>query len=342
VASTSPAPRAPTPLERREFIRVLGGGLLAAPLAAEAQHAGKVYRIGVLSPFSPSFGPGPSFEAFRQTFRELGYVDGRNVALEYRWADGRSDRLPTLAAELARLRVDVVLSAWGTPAALATKNATSTIPVVFAGVGDAVGVGVVASLARPGGNVTGSTFITEETIGKQLELLKEVIPRIARVGVVVNPGNPVYGPVLRASAAPARTLGLQLTVVGVQGAEEFEGAFRAAIRAHVNGLAVLRDSVFITNQSRILTLASTNRLPVMYGMREFVDGGGLMSYGPSLVEMYRRAAYLMDKIIRGAKPSDLPVEQTTRFELVINLTTAKALRLTIPHLLLVRADEVIR
>ena len=342
MASISPLPEVPTPLERRQFIGALAGGLLAAPLAAEAQPAGRVYRIGVLSPFSPSFGPGPSFEAFRQTFRELGYVDGRNVALEYRWADGQPDRLPALAAELVRLRVDVVFSAWGTPGALATKKAASTIPVVFAGVGDAVGVGVVASLARPGGNVTGSTFITEETIGKQLELLKEAVPRIARVGVVVNPGNPVYGPVLKASAAPARALGLQLTVVGVQSAEEFEDAYRTAIRAHVNGLVVLRDSVLITNQSRLLTLASTNRLPAMYGMREFVEGGGLMSYGPSLVEMYRRAAYLMDKILRGAKPSDLPVEQTTRFEFVINLTTAKVLGLTLPHLLLVRADEVIR
>jgi putative ABC transport system substrate-binding protein len=342
VASTSPAPHAPTPLERREFIGALAGGLLAAPRAAEAQQVGRVFRIGVLSPFSPSFGPGPSFEAFRQTFRELGYVDGRNVVLEHRWADGRPDRLPALAAELVRLRVDVVFSVWGTPAALATKKATSTIPIVFAGVGDAVGVGVVASLARPGGNVTGSTFITEETIGKQLELLKEAVPRIARVGVVVNPGNPVYGPVLKASAAPARALGLQLTVVGVQGVEEFEGAFQAAIRAHVNGLVVLRDSVLITNQSRLLTLASSNRLPAMYGMRDFVDGGGLMSYGPSLVEMYRRAAYLVDKILRGAKPPDLPVEQTTRFELVINLTTAKTLGLTMPHLLLVRADEVIQ
>lgn len=339
---TSPAPRAPTPLERREFIGALASGLLAAPLAAEAQQAGKVSRIGVLSPFSASFGPGPSFEAFRQTFRELGYVDGRNVVLEHRWADGRLDRLPALADELIRLRVDVLFSAWGTPAALATKKATSTIPIVFAGVGDAVGVGVVASLARPGGNVTGSTFITEETIGKQLELLKEAVPRIARVGVVVNPGNPVYGPVLKASAAPARALGLQLTVVGVQGAEGLEGAFQAAIRARVNGLVVLRDSVLITNQSRILTLASANRLPTMYGMREFVDGGGLMSYGPSLVEMYRRAADLVDKILRGGKPSNLPVEQTTRFELVINLTTAKALGLTLPHLLLVRADEVIQ
>jgi putative ABC transport system substrate-binding protein len=326
---------------QRLAVALLALALLAAPLAADAQAAGKVYRIGVLSPFPSSYGPGPSFEAFRQTFRDLGYVDGRNVALEYRWADGRPDRLPDLAAELVRLGVDVVFSAWSTPAALATKKATNTIPVIFAGVGDAVGVGLVGSLARPGGNVTGSTFITEETIGKQLELLKEVVPRITRVGVVINPGNPVYGPVLRGSEAPARALGLQLTIVGVQGAEDLESAFRVAIREHVDGFVVLRDPVLVTNQSRLLTLVANSRRPAMYGMREFVDNGGLMSYGPSLVEMYRRAAYLVDKILRGAKPTDLPVEQTTKFDFVVNLKTAKTLGLTIPQSVLARADEVI-
>src|SRR6516162_8356377 len=216
--------------------------------------APKVYRVGVLSPFSSSFGPGPSFEAFRQMFRELGYVDGRSVALEYRWADGQADRLPDLAAELVRLQVDVIFSAWGTPAALATKKATNTIPIVFAGVGDAVGVGLVASLARPGGNVTGSTFISEDTIGKQLELLKEVVPSISRIGVVVNPSNPVYGPILRGSEAPARALGLDLTVIGVQRAEDFESAFWAAIQEHVDGLVVLRDPVLQINQARLVAL----------------------------------------------------------------------------------------
>ena len=295
----------------------------------------------MLSPFSSTFGPGPSFAAFRQTLHELGYVEGRNIGLEYRWADGRYDRLPGLAEELVRLPVDVVFSAWSTPAALATQKATSSIPIVVAGVGDAVGVGLVASLARPGANVTGSTFITEQTISKQLELLKEAIPRLTRVGVVVNPVNPVYGPVLRDSEAPARALGLQLDVVAVQGAEEFEPAIRAAIRRHVDGLVVLRDAVVIISQARLLRLATIARLPAMYGTREFVDAGGLMSYGPNLVEMYRRAAYLVDKILRGAKPSTLPVEQATKFELVINLKTAKALGLTIPPSLLQRADQVI-
>jgi putative ABC transport system substrate-binding protein len=327
-------------ISRRTFLHVVGGGVLMTA-TAEAQQAGKVYRVGVLSPFSSSFVPGPSFEAFRQTLRELNYVEGRNIALEYRWADGRYDRLPGLAADLVRLLVDVIVSAWSTPTALATKTATSTIPIVFAGVGDAVGVGVVESLTRPGGNVTGSTFITEETIGKQLELLKEVVPRIARVGVLINPVNPVYGPVLRASKAPARALGLQLDVVGVQGPEDFERAFRTATKRQVDGLVVLRDAVLIANQARVLTLAANARLPAMYGIREFVDSGGLMSYGPSLVDMYRRAAYLVDKILRGAKPADLPVEQATKFELVINLKTAKALGLTIPPSLLQRADQVI-
>ena len=315
--------------------------LFDTPLAVRAQQPQVVYRVGVLSPFSPSFGPGPSFEAFRQTFRELGYIDGRNVAFEYRWADGRPDRLPDLAADLVRLRVDVIFSAWGTPAALAAKKASTTVPIVFAGVGDAVGVGLIASLARPGGNITGSTFISEETIGKQLELLKEVVPRVARIGVVVNPSNPVYGPILKGSEAPARALGLNLTVIGVQRAEDVESAFRGAIQAHVDGLLVMRDAALQINQARLLALAANNRLPVMYGNREFVVGGGLMSYGPSLVEVNRRAAYLADKILRGAKPSDLPVQQSTVFELVINLKTAKALGLTIPASLLQLADKVL-
>ena len=328
-------------MDRRAFIGALTGGLLAAPLAGQGQTTEQLHRVGVLSPFSSSFGPGPSFGTFRQTLRELGYIEGRNIALEYRWADGRYDQLARLAAELARLRVNVIFSAWSTPAALAAKKVTSSSPIVFAGVGDAVGVGLVASLARPGGNVTGSTFITEETIGKQLELLKDVIPSLTRVGVVVNPANPVYVPVLRDSEAPARALGLHLEVVGVQGAEDFELAFRAAIKRQVGGLVVLRDQVLLANQERLLTLAATARLPAMYGNRELVDGGGLMSYGPSLVEMYRRAAYLVDKILRGAKPADLPIEQATKFELVINLKAARTLGLTIPPSLLQRADQVI-
>jgi putative ABC transport system substrate-binding protein len=329
------------PSRRAFVVQALCGSLLSALHAVPAQASEKVHRVGVLSPFSASFGTAPSFETFRQTLRELGYVDGRTLVLEHRWADERYERLPTLAGELVRLRVDVVVSAWGTPTALAAKKATTTIPIVFAGVGDAVGVGVVASLARPGGNVTGSTFITEETIGKQLELLKTVVPTITRVGVIVNPRNPVYGPVLRASEAPAHALGLHLSVVGVERSEDFEGAVRGAMRAHVNGFVVLRDPVLIANQERLVMLAAKTRLPAMYGIRDFVERGGLMSYGPSAPEMYRRAAYLVDRILRGAQPSDLPVEQATKFEFVINAKTAKSLGLNIPPSLLARADHVI-
>jgi len=328
-------------LDRRNFLVGFTASLLTAPLAAEAQQAGKAYRIGILSPFSRSFGPAPSFEAFRQTLRELGYVDGRNVVFEYRWADGRDDRLPVLAAELIRTRVDVIFSAWGTPTALATKKATSSVPIVFAGVGDAVGVGLVASLARPGGNATGSTFITEETVAKQLELLKAVAPRASRVAVVVNPGNPVYGPMLRASEAPARALGLDLAVVAIQRAEDLEGAFAAAIHDRVDGLVVGRDTVLQLNRVRLVALAASHRLPAVYGMRAFAEGGGLMSYGPDLAETYSRAAYLIDKILRGAKPADVPVEQATKFEFVLNLKTAKTLGLTVLPSLQLRADRVV-
>ena len=327
-------------MDRRMFLGSLAGGLLATPLAAGAQQVGRVARVGVLSPFSSSFGAGPSFEAFRQTLRQLAHVEGSNIALEYRWADGRYDRLPGLLAELIDLPVDLIFSAWSTPAALAAKKATNTIPIVFAGVGDAVGVGLVASLARPGGNITGLTFIRQETIGKQLELLKQVVPRIARVGVVINPANPVYGPLLTASEAPAQALGLQLEAIGVQSAADFERAFRA-IKGQVDGLVVFQDPVLQLNRSRLVALTANSGLPAVYGMREFVDNGGFMSYGPSQAEMYRRAAYLVDKILKGAKPADLPIEQSTNFELVINLKTAKALGLTIPPSLLQRADQVI-
>ena len=314
-------------------------GSVASSLALDAK---KVYRVGILSPLSASLGAGPSFQAFSRTLRELGYVEQRNLTFEYRWADGQFDRLPDLAAELAKLRVDVIFSAWSTPSALAAKKATSEIPIVFAGVGDAVGVGLIPSLAHPASNVTGSTFITEETIGKQLQLLKEVAPGVSRIGVVINPGNPVYGSILKASEVPARALGLDLAVVGVQRSEDFDAAFRAAIQARVDGLVVLRDPVLLINRERLLALAAESRLPAIYGMREFAESGGLISYGPDLAEMYRPAAYLVDKILKGARPAELPIEQPTRFELVINVKTARSLGLTIPQSLLVRADQVIQ
>jgi len=327
-------------MRRRELITLLGGAA-AWPLAARAQAPNAVRHVGVLSPFSPSFGPSPAFQAFRQTFHDRGWIEGRNIVLHYRWAEGHADRLPKLAAELAELKPDLLFSVWGTPSALAAKNATIRIPIVFAGVGDAIGVGLVASLARPGGNVTGSTFISEETIAKQLEFLKEAVPALARVAILVNPANPVYGPILEAAGGPAKALDLHLLTLGVQSADDLDGVFDTAAQEHADGLVAFRDPAIVINMARLIELAAKRRLPTIYGMREFVDAGGLMSYGPDLRDMFRRAAHVVDKILRGADPIDVPVEQATRFELVINLKTSKALGLTVPPTLLARADEVI-
>jgi putative ABC transport system substrate-binding protein len=328
-------------LGRREFITLLGGATIAWPLPVHGQKSGRVARVGVLSPFFPSFGASPAYDAFSQTMRELGWIEGQNIALEYRWAEGRADRLPALAAELIRLKPDLFFSAWGTPAALAAKNASSTTPIVFAGVGDAIGVGLVKSLSQPGANITGSTFITEETIGKQLDLLRQTVSALSRVGVLINPKNPVYGPVLKATQVPAQEMNLHLQVLGVENANDFEPALDAASKGGIGGLIVLRDPVFIINTSRLVELAAKYRLPTLYGLSHFAFAGGLMSYGPNLRDMYRRAAFVVDKILAGAQPSDVPVEQATRFELVINSKTAKALGLEVPPTLLVRADEVI-
>jgi len=315
-------------------------GAVVAPRAAAAQ-AQKVARIGVLSPFSQADGPAPSFHVFRDSLRELGHVEGENLAFEYRWADGKYDRLPALAAELAQSKVDVLVSAWSTPAALAAKRAAPSTPIVFVGVGDAVGVGLVGSLARPGGNVTGSTFLSEETVGKLLQLLKEVVPRASRVATVFNPGNPVYVPMLKDVDAMGRQLKLKVVRLGIQGPGDVEAVFDSARRERLDGLVVMRDFVLITYRERIVELAAKHRLPVMYGMREFVAAGGLMSFEPSLTELYRRAAGLVHKILAGARPADLPVEQSSRFELVVNLKTAKSLGLTIPEPVRLRADQVI-
>jgi putative ABC transport system substrate-binding protein len=324
-------------LKRRQFITLLGGAAVW-PRAARAQ---ALRHVGILSPFSLSLGPSPAFQAFRQTFHDLGWIEGQNILFDYRWAEGHADRLPKLASELAELKPDLIFSVWGTPSALAAKNATIRIPIVFAGVGDAIGVGLVASLARPGGNVTGSTFISEETIAKQLEFLKEAVPALARVAILVNPANPVYGPVLEATGGPAKALDLHLLTLGVQSPDDFDGVFATAAQEHADGLVALRDPAIIINMARLIELAAKRKLPAIYGMREFADAGGLMSYGPDLRDMFRRAAHVVDKILRGADPIDVPVEQATRFELVINLKTSKALGLTVPPSLLVRADEVI-
>ena len=322
---------------RRAFIGLATLGALAAPRAVAGQGR-KVSRIGVLSPFAAADGPAPSFHVFLDTLRELGQTEGDNLSFEYRWAAGKYDRLETLAAELVQSKVDVIVSAWSTPAALAAKRATTTIPVVFVGVGDAVGVGLVGSLARPGGHVTGSTFLSEETVGKLLQLLKEVVPRAARVGIVSNPTNPVYVSMLKDIEAMGRQLTVQVARLGIQGPADVDSVFESARRERLDGLVVMRDFVLITYRERIVGLAAKHRLPIMYGMREFVDAGGLMSFEPSLSELYRRAAGLVHKILRGARPADLPVEQSSRFELVVNLKTARTLGLTIPPPVLLRAD----
>jgi putative ABC transport system substrate-binding protein len=326
-------------MDRRAFLGTVGLGLLPAPRVAVAQSR-KTFRIGVLSPYS-SATPAPSFQAFREGLRELGYVEGQNLAFEYRSAEEKYERLPELAADLARSKVDVVLTAWSTPAALAAKKATTTVPVVFVGVADPVGVGLVTSLARPGGNVTGSTFLSEETVGKQLQLLKEAVPRLSRVATLSNPANPAYASMLRDIEKEGRRINVQVLRLGIQGPDDVEPTFQAAKKEKVEGLVVLRDAVLIAYRNRLVDLAAKYRLPVMYGMREFVDVGGLMSFEPSLVDLYQRAAQLVAKILKGAKTADLPVERSTKFELAINLKTAKTLGLTIPPSLLGRADKVI-
>jgi putative ABC transport system substrate-binding protein len=328
-------------MRRREFITLLGATTASRPVAARAQkQISGIARIGVLSPFSRTTGLS-AFVAFAETLRDLGWIEGTNLAFEYRWADGQADRLPGLAAELVRLKVDVIFDTYGTPAALAAKHATTTIPVIFAGTGDAVGVGLVASLARPGGNITGVSNLTEQTIGKQLEFLKEILPSLARVTVVINPTNPVYGPLLKASEAPARALNLQLLTIGIRDSGEVESAFDAAVKQGAEGFVVLRDTVLIMSRSELAALAAKYRRPAVYAMREFAEVSGLLSFGPDFADMYRRCAHIIEKILKGAQPSDVPVEQTTRFQLVINMKTAKALGLSVPPSLLARADEVI-
>jgi putative ABC transport system substrate-binding protein len=324
-------------IRRREFITLLGSAV-ALPLAARAQQARRVRRVGVLSPFLP---PSPGGDLFLRALRELGWIEGQNIAFENRYANGQYDRLPDLAAELVDRAVDVLFTSWGTPTAVAAKNATQTIPVVFTGVGDAIGVGLVASLPRPGGNVTGLTIISETTVGKQLELLKEAVPKMTQVAVLSNPTNPVFGPVLRDVEVMGRTLGVQVERIGVEERSEFERAIDTAKSEGAGGLVVMRDPMFIMNQAQLLDVVGRSGLPAIYGLRETVEGGGLMSYGPNLSDMYGRAALYVDKILKGTKPGDLPVEQAQRFELVINLKTARALGLTMPVALLARADEVI-
>jgi len=323
--------------------------LVAAPRASEAQQAGKAYRIGYLSPSSPSDPEGLAspfgergLAAFRQGLRDLGYVEGQNFAIEGRWAEGKFERLPNLAAELVRLKVDVIVSVV-TQATLAAKNATRTIPIVLVAAGDPVGSGLIASLARPGGNVTGPSAMYADLAGKQLELLKETVPRVSRVAVLWNPANAAWqAQMLKATQVAAPALGLRVELLEARGAGELEGAFAAMTRERASALLVQVDVIFALHAKRIADLAAKHRLPAMYGSKEHVEAGGFMSYAPNALDVFRRAATYVDKILKGAKPADLPVEQPTKFEFVINLKTAKALGLTIPQSVLGRADEVIQ
>ena len=327
-------------MNRRNFITLVAG-LVAWPLAARAQQSVKVPRIGYLSPGSSSPGPFARHDAFREGLRELGYVEGRNIAIEYRFADGKFDRLAELAAELVGLKVDVIVAAV-TQASLAAKNSTSTIPVVMMSVGDPVGSGLVSNLARPGANVTGTSSMTNDVMGKTLALLKESVPRAVRVALLRNPGNVVFqSQIWHETEAAARSLGLELQPFGARSPDELDGTFAAIAGARADALLVQPDPILGGQLSRIVDLAHKSQLPAMYGAREYAVAGGLMAYGPDYAERYRRAAAYVDKILRGTKPGDIPVEQPTKFEFVINLKTAKALGLDVPPTLLARADEVI-
>jgi putative ABC transport system substrate-binding protein len=310
--------------------------VFALPFATEAQQAGKVYRIGFLRAGQP---PTTFIEGFHQGLRERGYVDGQNVVVEFRVTDGSLDQLPRLAEELVRAKVDVILAS-AAPPALAAKKATTSIPIVFVGVVDPVELGLVQSLGRPGGNITGLAMTSADLAGKRLELLREVVRKLKRVAVLWQPASPTNPIQLKGAEAAARTLGIQLQPVPVRGPNDLDSAFKAARGA--DGLLHVDSLLFTTHRVRLARQAAESRLPAIYGYREMVDVGGLMSYGPHLPDLYRQAARYVDRILRGANPADLPVEQPTKFEFVINLTTAGALGLTIPPALLVRADQVIQ
>jgi putative ABC transport system substrate-binding protein len=331
-------------MERRTFMAMLTGGIVVAPFAAGAQQAAKVARIGYLSAANLAARLHLQ-EAFLQGLRDLGYVEGRNVVIEYRDAEGKFERLPALAAELVALKVDVIVAATGTPTVLAAKRATSTLPIVFAYAADPVTSGLVTSLARPGGNVTGLSNLTPDLVGKCLEQLKQAVPGVSRVAVLWQPGalgERTEKDMLKEAEVAARALGVRPQFVEARGPADFDRAFSDMTQARAGALTVLPSSMFVNERRRLVDLAAKNRLPAVYPWREFVDAGGLMSYGPNVADLFRRAATYVDKILKGAKPADLPVEQPTKFELVINLKTAKALGLTIPQSLLGRADEVIQ
>jgi len=325
-------------MRRRKFIMLLGSAAAAWPLAARAQRQPKLARIGFLgSTFASAWAS--RVEVFRSGLRDLGYVEGENIAIEFRWAEDKYDQLPRLAAELISLKVDVLVT-YGTPGTLVAKSATTTIPIVMVHSGDAVATGIVASLARPGGNLTGMTYFLPELTAKRIEMLKEVTPRISQVAIPVKPDNAFFSTGLQELQTPAKSLDVRLQRINIPGPSDFADAFATMAKGGVDAVVILEDAIFVSNARAIADLAVKQRLPSA-GFTEYAEAGGLIGYGIDFLEMYRRAGGFVDKILKGAKPADIPVEQATKFVTVINIRTAKALGLKVPMTLLVRADEVI-
>ena len=327
-------------MNKKIYWLALGAMLFALCMSAEAQQSTKIARIGHIGGASPSTSPA-RYEAFRQGLRDLGYVEGKNIVIERRWADGKFDRLPALAAELVRLKVDIIVTA-GPQATRPTKQATSAIPIVMAQDPDPVGNGFVASLARPGGNITGLATLAPEIGGKRLELMKEIVPRLSRVAVLGTSTRPGNAQSLKETELAAGAFGVKLQYLDILRPKDIETAFQAASKGRANAVLVLTSAVAISQRTQITDLAVKNRLPAIYDGAEFVEDGGLMTYSASQNDLYRRAATYVDKILKGAKPGDLPVEQPTKFELVVNLKTARQIGLTIPSHILLRADKVIK
>jgi len=329
-------------MRRRAFITLLGGAAVAWPLVARAQQqATTVRRVGFLLPGGErTTAVRGQLDAFRQGLKEYGWLEGQNISVEYRFAEGKEDALPAIAAELARLRLDVIV-AEGTAAIQAAKTATQTVPIVMATSADPVGTGFVANLNRPGGNITGLSLQTGELSGKRLQLLTEIVPGLARVAVLSNPLNPSIAPIVDQTKAAAQSLGVEIHVVDVQAPDKFASAFALITSVHAGALIVLPDPLLYGQHPRIVTFTAASHLPALFPEKEVAEAGGLIAYGPSVPASFRRAAAYVDKILRGAKPADLPVEQPTKFELVINLSTARALGITIPSNVLAIADEVI-
>lgn len=327
-------------MRRRHFITLVAGTAVVWPLAALAQQRSKIPRIGYLDPLSRSSRMAAGWmEAFRSGLHDLAYVEGNNIIIEYRWSEGKYDRLAALTAELVHLGIDVLVT-YGTPATRAAKQAATSVPIVMAISGDAIATGLIISLNRPGGNITGSTFFNPELCAKRLELIKEAVPSTIRVGVLLNADNPIHLPCLQEMERTAKSINLELEPIQVRSPNEFENAFSAWDRKHVNAMTVIEDAMLIANSKAIIELVTKRRIPSI-GFKEMAESGGLMAYGVDFAKPFYRAAYFVDKILNGANPNDLPVEQATKFDLVINLQAARMVGLDLPPTLLVRADEVI-